>query len=174
MTSIAIQAVDPPQCLSRYSYSIPSNSVALKKNDCSFANLLIDHLPLNQFDTLLELQVVINAYQERIKVLRCEGEMDGITLNTRSEEDFYLFVKSAPYTGRASLVLIDNGNLRAVWRGNDGSHCGVQFRGDQSASYVIFKCRSSRSDVSRVSGTDTLDGIKEQIHVFGLETLLNT
>ena len=99
--------------------------------------------------------------------------MDGITLNALSAEEFYLFVKSAPYTRRASLVLIDNGNLRAAWRGDDGSHVGVQFHGEQSASYVIFKRRPSTSDVSRVSGKDTLDGVKRQIHVFGLETLLN-
>ena len=121
----------------------------------------------------MELQAVINAYQDRIEALRCEGEVDGITLNASSEKDFYLFVKSAPYTRKASLVLIDNGNLRAVWRNDDGSHVGVQFRGEQSASYVIFKPRSSTPDVSRVSGTDTLEGVNGQIHALGLETLLN-
>ena len=121
----------------------------------------------------MELQAVIDAYQDRIKALRCDGEIDGITLNASSEEDFYLFVKSAPYTRSASLVLIDNGNLRAVWRNDDGSHVGVQFRGEQSASYVIFKPRSSTPDVSRVSGTDTLEGVNGQIHALGVDTLLN-
>ena len=172
MTSIAIQAVDIPQCLSRHSYSVPANSVTFEKSDWSLMNPLINYPPLSQFHALLELQVVINSYQERIEVLRSEGQLDGITLNASSEEDFYRFVKSAAYTRRASLVLIDNGNLRAVWRGGDGSHCGVQFRGKQVASYVIFKCRPSTSDVSRVSGSDTLDGVKRQIRAFGLEILL--
>ena len=173
MTSIDIKVVDPPQYLSRHFYSVPSNSLVFKKDNYPLTNLLIKPCSLSQFHTFRELQSVINAYQDRIKVLRREGEVDGITLNTPSEEDFYLFVKSAPYTRRASLVLIDNGNLRAVWRGDDGNHVGVQFRGGQSASYVIFKHRSSTADVSRVSGKDTLDGVKQQIHTFGLETLLN-
>lgn len=121
----------------------------------------------------MKLQAVIDVYEVRIKALRCEGEIDGMTLDASSEEDFYSFVKSAPYTRRASLVLMDNGNLRAVWRNDDGSHVGVQFRGEQSASYVIFKRRSSTPDVSGVSGTDTLEGVNGKIHAFGLDTLLN-
>ena len=173
MMSIDIKVVDPPQYLSRHFYSVPSNSAVFKEDDYPLTDLLIDHYSLPRFHELGELLAVINAYQDRIKVLRYEGKVDGITLNDRSEEDFYLFVKSAPYTRRASLVLIDNGNLRAVWRDDDGNHVGVQFRGGQSASYVIFKHRPPTADVSRVSGKDTLDGVKQQIHTFGLDTLLN-
>ena len=173
MTSIDIQAADLPQFLSSRSFSIPSDSAVFEQGGYSQTNLSIEHSSSPPFHTLTELLAVINAYQDRIEVLRCEGEVDGFTLNASSEEDFYLFVKSAPFTRRASLVLIDNGNLRAVWRSNDGSHLGVQFRGGQAASYVIFKPRSSTPDFSRVSGTDTLDGVKRQIHAFGLETLLS-
>ena len=172
MTETDIQPVDAPRWLTWHPRRVPSNAVAFEKDGYSLTNPLIVYRP-HRFHTFTKLQAVINAYRDRVKVLRSEGELEEITLNTASEEDFYCFIKSAPSTRRASLVLLDNGNLRAVWSGKDGSHVGIQFRGDQSASFVIFASRPSKSGVSRVSGKDTLDGLKSHIEVFGLDALLN-
>ena len=63
---------------------------------------------------------------------------------------------------------MDNGNLRAVWKGDDGSHLGLQFLGGHFGEYVIFKRRSEAMPVSHVSGVDTLDGISAQVVAFDL------
>ena len=172
MTGIEIRPVDVPECLPPHSSRLPSEAAAFETDGYSLINPLIEHRPY-RFRTITKLQAVINAYRDRLKVLHRDGELEGITANTASEDDLYFFIKSAPSTRRASLVLLDNGNLRAVWSGGDGSHVGVQFRGDQSASFVIFASRPSKSGVSRVAGNDTLDGVKRHIRTFGLDALLN-
>ena len=68
---------------------------------------------------------------------------------------------------------MDNGNLRAIWKNEAGSRVGIQFLGSQMAEYVIFRRRPATTDVSRVAGIDTLEGIKRQIHAFDLNSLVN-
>lgn len=172
MMGITIQSVVTSGFPLMHSYNISTSVPTSISDSCSLTNLLIKYTP-HQFYNITRLQDTINTYRDRVRLLCREGEAEGIELHSPSEEDFYSFVKSAPFFGRASLVLIDNGNLRAVWRGDGGSHVGIQFRGGQVASYVIFKRRSSGSGISRVAGTDTLDGVKRQIQAFGLEALLN-
>lgn len=172
MTGIDIRPVDVPECLPGHSSRVLSTAAAFETDGYSLKNPLIEHPPY-QFRTFTRVQAVINAYRSRVMALRRDGELEGITLNAGSEDDLYFFIKTAPSTRRASLVLLDNGNLRAVWGGDDRSHVGIQFRGDQSASFVIFTSRPSKPGLSRVSGTDTLDGLKSHIKAFGLESLLN-
>ncbi len=112
------------------------------------------------------------AYRERIEELREYGEEDGVTISPASEKDFWAFVKSLPATRKGSLVLMDNGNLRAVWRGGKENHLGLQFLGGRMVEYVIFKRRSRAKKVSRVAGTDTFNGIKKQIEAFELSAML--
>ena len=67
---------------------------------------------------------------------------------------------------------MENGNLRAVWKGENEAHIGLQFINNRSIQYVIFTRREPQSPVSRVSGRDTLDGIKRQIEAFDLKSVL--
>ena len=113
-------------------------------------------------------------YSLRIELLRSDAEDDGFVLNESSEKDFWQYIRSAPFAQKAGLVLVDNGNLRAVWKGDDESHLGIQFLGNQWVEYVIFKRRPSTSDVARVAGRDTLDGVKRQIDAFDLTSLMGT
>lgn len=112
-------------------------------------------------------------YVRRIEQLRSLGEEDGILISWASVNDFWSFVNSAPLASKAGLVLMDNGSLRAIWKREDGSRVGLQFLGSQMAEYVIFKRRPATTDVSRVAGIDTLEGIKRQIHAFDLNSLVN-
>ena len=112
------------------------------------------------------------AYRSRIEALRSDAEFDGFIVNEASERDFWSFVNSVSFLRKAEVVLVDNGNLRAVWDGKDGSHLGLQFLGNRLVEYVIFKRRQTDRDVSRAAGRDTLDGIKKQIHAFDLTLLL--
>ncbi len=115
---------------------------------------------------------VRQAYDVRIEELRSDAEIEGFVINPASEVDFRSFFDSVPFAPKASVVLMDNGNLRTVWKGDDESHVGIQFLGDSQAEYVIFRRRSGSQNVSRVAGIDTLDGLKKQISSFDLESLL--
>ena len=114
-----------------------------------------------------------SEYRDRIDLLREYGKEDGIEVNADSEADFCAFIRSAPRSAKAGVVLMDNGNLRAVWKGENDSHLGIHFRGQQRATYVIFKKRLGTDDVSRVSGSDTLSGIRKQIRAFDLTSLVS-
>ena len=78
------------------------------------------------------------GYERRIAQLRAFAEEDGIELSARSEGDFFDFACTEPRTRAASLVLLDNGNLRAVWRAGE-REVGVQFHGGGSVQYLISR-----------------------------------
>ena len=119
---------------------------------------------------VLELHL---AYRHRIDELSRYGEDEDIALNEASERDFWAFVTSTAFSRRAGLVLMDNGNLRAVWEGEGESHLGLHFLGGQSVRYVIFSRRAAGRRISRVAGTDTFEGIRSQIREFDLMSLVN-
>ena len=114
-----------------------------------------------------------HAYILRIELLRSEAALDGFSVNAASEEDFWSFVESISFAQKVGLVLMDNGNLRAVWKGENGSHLGLQFLGNRLVEYVIFKRRQATRDISRVAGRDTIEGIKRQIRAFDLTVLMD-
>lgn len=114
----------------------------------------------------------ITAYGDRLAELRDAAEEEGVEWSENSERDFQAFVTGNPSWRKAALGLMDNGNLRAVWKGDDGSHLGLQFLGGQFGEYVIFKRRSETMPVSRVSGVDTLDGVIAQVGAFNLDEMV--
>ena len=114
----------------------------------------------------------LDAYSSRIAYLRDEATYDGYELNESSEGDFKQFVRSRPYLRKGDLVLLDNGNLRAIWKDEQGGRLGLQFLGGSMVQYVIFKRRQASQAVSRVAGRDSLEGILRQIDAFQLHSLL--
>ena len=112
------------------------------------------------------------AYASRIEVLKEQAALDGYSLNHASSAAFVEFLKNNPRIRRGRLVLMENGNLRAVWKGEKEAHIGLQFINNRSIQYVIFTRREPQSPVSRVSGRDTLAGIKRQIEAFDLDSVL--
>ena len=112
------------------------------------------------------------AYMRRLAYLRDEAIKDGYLLNLASEVDFRQFVGSAPNMQKANLVLMDNGNLRAIWKDMQGTRIGLQFLGGRMAQYVIFKRRSQGLLISRVVGRDSLEGLERQFDAFDLHSLL--
>lgn len=116
---------------------------------------------------------VLQAYSARIsKLRRFAAQDDEYELNPASESDFWHFVESEPRWRKGSLVLMDNGNLRVVWKDSQGSHLGLQFLGSEAVQYVIFRQRAVMRPISRVAGRDTFAGLKKQIDAFELESLL--
>lgn len=117
-------------------------------------------------------QADLQAYRVRVEALRADAAQDGYHLNAASERDFWHFIRSEPFIRKGNLVLVDNGNLRAVWRGESGTHIGLQFLGSRTVQYVIFKRRAAASAISRVAGRDSFEGVKRQISAFDLRPLI--
>jgi len=114
----------------------------------------------------------LDVYSSRIAYLKDEATHDGYGLNEDSERDFKQFVRSRPSIRKGDLVLLDNGNLRAVWKDEQSGHLGLQFLGGEMVQYVIFRRRQAVRKVSRVSGRDSLEGVARQIDAFELHSLL--
>ena len=136
-------------------------------------------VPLEEHESAIESKVeryrdMVSAYKSRIRVLKEQAELDGYTLNQRSKAAFLEFIDKNPLIKRGRLVLTENGNLRAVWKGKNGAHVGLQFLDGRSIQYVIFKQRETSSPVSRAYGRDTMRGISKQIETFDLDDVLYT
>ena len=136
-------------------------------------------VPLEGHDGAIKSKVqryrdTVSAYKERIRILKEQAELDGYSLNQPSRAAFLEFLEKNPLIRRGHLVLMENGNLRAVWNGDNGTHIGLQFLNSRSIQYVIFKQRETSSPVSRVYGRDTMKGISKQIDAFDLEDVLYT
>ena len=123
-------------------------------------------------DNIRQTLVIGQAYRNRIESLRSDAALDGFLVNKASERDFWSFVKSMPFAQEADVVLVDNGNLRAIWDREDGTHLGLQFLGNRTLQYVIFRRRQGSSNISRVAGRDTFEGVSQQVQAFGLKPLL--
>ena len=115
----------------------------------------------------------LQAYWARVCALRHSATEDGYTFNLASESDFWCFVKSEPRWRKGNLVLMDNGNLRAVWKSCQGTRLGLQFLGSGMVQFVIFKQRGAMQPTSSVAGRDTFSGLKRQIYAFELDSLLH-
>ena len=108
------------------------------------------------------------AYTQRIEELHNEAALDGIEVSRTSERDFWSFVRLGDPDRRAGVMLLDNGNLRAIWKSEDGSSVGIQFLGEWMAENVIFSRRPATAEISRVAGIDTLQAIERKIPAFDL------
>ena len=110
----------------------------------------------------------IRQYRPRIAQLREYGLEDGFDLNEASQNDFRRFVESIPDMRRASLILDENGNLRANWLDNGIGQAGIEFFGDGTAEFVFY---DEPNDVWE-AGMGTLNEVKERIKSFGLAELV--
>ena len=133
----------------------------------------VDQLP-ESIDETPDLTIqTYRAYARRVEELRSLVEAEEVQVNESSVRDFWSFVRSAPEAAKAGLILTDNGNLRAVWKGDNSSRVGIQFLGDGQSEYLIFVRRPGSKKMSRVVGIDTLEGVVQQIHSFELTYLVN-
>ena len=114
----------------------------------------------------------LRAYQLRIEELKGDADDEGIVFNDTSEGDFWEFMKSIPHARNAELVVTDSGNLRAVWRGEEDKHVGLQFLGGRWIEYVMWTRRMGALSISPKAGRDTFEGVKEQIQASRLTSFL--
>ena len=114
----------------------------------------------------------LRAYHVRIEELKGDADEEGVVFSDASELDFWEFIISMPYARNAELVVTDNGNLRAVWRGEEDKHVGLQFLGGRWIEYVMWTRRTGALKISPKAGRDTFDGVKEQIRASRLTSFL--
>ena len=114
----------------------------------------------------------MSELESRIAFLRAEARDDDEPYNAASENDFRQFIESRGSLNKPNLYLLDNGNLRAVWKNPFGLHLGLQFLGGGQVQFVIFAKRPDATELVRSAGRDSLAGIERQIASFELGQLV--
>ncbi len=113
-------------------------------------------------------------FERRLLLLADEAEAAGDAINPDSEVAFRWFLNRYEFLRAGRLFLMENGNLRATWKGERETHVGLQFLSHNSVQYVIFTRRPSSRTISRVHGYDTLDAIPRLLAAYELEDILGT
>ena len=115
--------------------------------------------PINEKETA----GIHTRIQQRIELLKKIGEEEEIAYNANSEQDLWRFLKRLSFIKSPKLFLLDNGNLRAVWKGDGGKHIGLQFLGGEQIQFVIFSRREGHSNMARIRGRDDFSGIARHL-----------
>ncbi len=115
---------------------------------------------------------IIQHIKLRVEKLKSEARLENDLFNDDSARDLIQFIKNHPYSRKPSVFLVDNGNLRAVWKDESGNHFGMQFLGKSNAQYVIFSKRDNAENVSRVAGRDNLQGVALQVNALEINDLI--
>ena len=123
---------------------------------------------------VLTVECTRRDYKVRIEELRQLTEAEDYCLNPSSERDFWSFFELNPFVRQGNLVLLENGNLRAIWKDGRGTQIGLQFLGERTIQFVIFKVRTKGRQVSRAYGRDGFEGIKCQIQTFELHQMMSS
>lgn len=132
----------------------------------TFVEMNVEDLPFHQ-----ERRVELAEISRRIGELREEAADESMPWNAASERELIAFCASVGGE-RPAIYLLENGNLRAVWRDRSGAQIGLQFRGDGQVHYVIFAPRGV-GPVARHYGQEHVANIRAQVRFAGLERLLN-
>ena len=114
----------------------------------------------------------LQAYKDRIGALRADALYSDISINAFSEQNFLSFINSLPFFKKGALFLLENGNLRAVWKSALGDYIGLQFLGGQKTQFVIFKVRERPGEIARIAGRDDFKGVHTLISALELNGLL--
>jgi hypothetical protein len=108
----------------------------------------------------------------RIGDLKRSGAEEGLPWSPASEDDFWAFVSLWPTLREPGLILMDNGNLRAVWRNAAGEQVALEFRGYRQVYFVFFARRPEGPPMARSVGEDSVARIGEKIAGDNLTGLL--
>ena len=114
-------------------------------------------------ETHKETAGIHTSIRQRIELLKEIGEEEEIAYNANSEQDLWRFLKRLSFIRSPKLFLLDNGNLRAVWKGDGGKHIGLQFLGGEQIQFVIFSKRGEHNNMARIRGRDDFAGIARQL-----------
>ncbi len=119
-----------------------------------------------------QTQNPISLYEKRIATLKEYAKEDGFDLNEDSYANFVNFLEKYSGLARAGLVLLDNGNLRAIWQGKNDAQVGLEFLTDSSIEYVMLNESGARKTTSKPYGRGGFEETMNQIRNFGLYDIM--
>lgn len=111
-------------------------------------------------------------YAERIETLKELARDDGYDLHESSYANFTNFLEKYPKLAHADLVLLENGNLRAIWKGQNGAEIGLQFLKDSRIQYVLFNKFGTNTAGLRPYGRGGFEETMNQIKKFDLDSIM--
>ena len=111
-------------------------------------------------------------YVERIETLKELASEEGYDLDESSYNNFHKFLEKYPRLVHADLVLLDNGNLRAIWKGENGAEVGLQFLNDSRVQYVLFNEFGPNCVESRPYGKGGFEETMKKIKEFDLDKIM--
>jgi hypothetical protein len=94
--------------------------------------------------------------EDRLRELRVDAQVEGEAFSAASASDLRQFIQSVGVTKGPAIFLLDNGNIRALWRSLDGQQVGLQFLGGRRTQFVIFAWRENPRMMTRVTGIDSI------------------
>ena len=115
---------------------------------------------------------VEQLYDERIETLNELAREDGYELDESSYNNFHNFLEKYPRLVHADLVLLDNGNLRAIWKGENCTEIGLQFLKDSRVQYVLFNESGPNNAESRPYGRGGFEETMKKIKEFDLDKIM--
>ena len=113
-----------------------------------------------------------NAYKTRIETLRSYGAEEDLPINQNSEYDFWVFIHINPDICKTELALVDNGNLRAIWKWGKHGHLGIEFFGNQEIQYVVFWQNKPNGEILREANNGTFETINELMINYKIDRFL--
>ena len=116
---------------------------------------------------------VTTSCRRRIRELDAFARSEGSHVNPASERTFWRFFSQHPFGAEPGLVLLDSGNLRAIWGDMKPTHVGLQFLPNDQIQYVIFARPPSAPAVTRSRGRAGIADIPRLLAGYGLTDLLN-
>lgn len=148
---------------SPFEFSGAAGSKSAKKGNYSRPLSAAQNAPTN---------LALSAALQRIERLKADARIEDLEVSEASEEDLVAFLKAQTFTRRPSIGLLDNGNLRAVWRNSKHEQIGLQFRGDGECQYVFLSSRKDGQPMAATYGRDTVAVASKLIAALELERLI--
>ncbi len=120
----------------------------------------------------LKSQSQLRLYEKQIETLKEYARDDGYDLHEDSYANFIKFFANYSQLVRADVVLLDNGNLRAIWKGKNGGEIGLQFLTDSHVQYVLFSESGPKDTTSKPYGRGGFEETMKEIKNFGLYNIM--
>jgi hypothetical protein len=110
--------------------------------------------------------------EDRLRELHVDALLTGEPFCEGSLADFHVFVDPLRLAIRPSIFLLDNGNLRGLWKNETNEQVGLQFLGRGAVQFVMFALRKNPRMMMRDFGVDAISAIRERIRANDCDHLL--
>jgi len=110
-------------------------------------------------------------FAARLIELESAADEAGIEKSAASETCLSAFMVNAAVSRMPIITLRPNGDLRAVWKNNDGEQVGIQFESTLKLDYVIFS-KNSDGEIEHHLGKSSEKSVLSFIHILGLQERL--